>query len=80
MNQVEIDELVTVTDNEGNIYQYQVAECYTVEPNDNHIKSQGNQIELTLFTCAAKGTKRLVYKCYLRDGYEDQESVISDEM
>ena len=51
-----------------------------MEPNDNHIKSQGNQIELTLFTCAAKGTKRLVYKCYLIDGYEDQESVISDEM
>lgn len=79
LNKVAIDEIVTVTDSNGFIYQYQVTEFYIVESNDSSIKNQGENTELTLFTCAYKGTKRLVYKCFLVECFE-AESGGSDEM
>jgi sortase A len=40
-----------------------VTESFVVGPYDNSIKTQGDTEELTLFTCAEKGTKRFVVKC-----------------
>lgn len=42
---------------------YEVTETFVVGPFDNSIRTQGEREELTLFTCAEKGTKRFVIKC-----------------
>lgn len=63
LNQVEIGDKVTLLDTEGEIHSYEVSETFVVGPYDNSIKTQGDAEELTLFTCAEKGTKRFVVKC-----------------
>lgn len=63
LNQVEIGDKVTLLDTEGEIHSYEVSETFVVGPYDNSIKTQGEVEELTLFTCAEKGTKRFVVKC-----------------
>lgn len=42
---------------------------FVVGPYDNSIKTQSDTEELTLFTCAERGTKRFVVKC-VPDGEE----------
>ena len=44
-----------------------VTDTYAVDPYDNSIKDQGEERELTLFTCAQKGTMRFVVRCLLRE-------------
>ena len=39
-------------------------ETFVVGPFDHSIRTQGEREELTLFTCAEKGTKRFVVKCF----------------
>ena len=63
LNQVEIGDVVTLLDTEGEIHSYEVSETFVVGPYDNSIKTQGDTEELTLFTCAERGTKRFVVKC-----------------
>lgn len=63
LNQVEIGDVVTLLDTEGEIHSYEVSETFVIGPYDNSIKTQGDTEELTLFTCAERGTKRFVVKC-----------------
>lgn len=63
LNQVEIGDLVTLLDTDGVLHSYEVTESFVVGPYDNSIKTQGDMEELTLFTCAERGTKRFVVKC-----------------
>ncbi len=63
LNQVEIGDLVTLLDTDGVLHSYEVTESFVVGSYDNSIKTQGDRSELTLFTCAEKGTKRFVVKC-----------------
>lgn len=63
LNQVEEGDVVTLLDTNGVIYSYEVTESFVVGPYDNSIKTQGDTEELTLFTCAERGTKRFVVKC-----------------
>lgn len=63
LNQVEAGDVVTLLDTNGVIYSYEVSESFVVGPYDSSIKTQGDTEELTLFTCAERGTKRFVVKC-----------------
>lgn len=63
LNQVETGDVVTLLDTDGVLHSYEVTESFVVGPYDNSIKTQGDRSELTLFTCAEKGTKRFVVKC-----------------
>ena len=54
-------------DRNGITYTYEVADSFVTDPYDNSIKVQGEETELTLFTCANKGTMRFVVKCVLRE-------------
>lgn len=63
LNQVEIGDEVTLLDVNGELHFYEVKETFVVGPYDNSIKSQSETEELTLFTCAERGSKRFVVKC-----------------
>lgn len=63
LNQVTTGNVVTLLDSEGTLHAYEVIETFVVGPYDNSIKTQGDSEELTLFTCAERGTKRFVVKC-----------------
>ena len=63
LNQVTTEDVVTLLDTEGAHHTYEVTENFVVGPYDNSIKTQGDTEELTLFTCAERGTKRFVVKC-----------------
>ena len=67
LNEVCIGSEVTLLDRGGIIYTYEVADSFVTNPYDNSIKVQGEETELTLFTCANKGTMRFVVKCVLRE-------------
>ena len=63
LNKVSIGDIVTLLDTEGMLHSYEVTETFVVGPFDHSIRTQGEREELTLFTCAEKGTKRFVVKC-----------------
>jgi sortase A len=63
LNQVKTGDVVTLLDTDGVLHSYEVTESFVVGPYDNSIKTQGDTEELTLFTCAERGTKRFVVKC-----------------
>lgn len=63
LNQVTTGDVVTLLDAEGTLHTYELTETFVVGPYDNSIKTQGDIEELTLFTCAERGTKRFVVKC-----------------
>lgn len=63
LNQIAIGAEVSVMDKTGAVHLYEVTETFVVNPYDNSIKAQSGTEELTLFTCAEKGTKRFVVKC-----------------
>ena len=67
LNEVCIGSVVILLDRGGIIYTYEVADSFVTNPYDNSIKVQGEETELTLFTCANKGTMRFVVKCVLRE-------------
>lgn len=67
LNEVSVGSEVTLLDKDGIIYTYKVADSFVTDPYDNSIKVQGEETELTLFTCANKGTMRFVVKCVLRE-------------
>ena len=63
LNQVEIGDVVTLLDVDGELHSYEVKETFVVGPYDNSIKTQSETEELTLFTCTERGSKRFVVKC-----------------
>ena len=63
LNQVTTGDVVTLLDAEGTLHTYELTETFVVGPYDNSIKTLGDIEELTLFTCAERGTKRFVVKC-----------------
>ena len=63
LNKVVAGDNVTLLDRTGVLHKYDVTETLVVGPYDNSIRTQGEEEELTLFTCAEKGTKRFVVKC-----------------
>ena len=63
LNKVVIGDIVTLLDTDGVLHSYEVTETFVVGPFDHSIRTQGEREELTLFTCAEKGTKRFVVKC-----------------
>ena len=67
LNELSVGSEVALLDRNGNTYTYEVADSFVTDPYDNSIKVQGEETELTLFTCANKGTMRFVVKCVLRE-------------
>ncbi len=63
LNQIQTGDVVSLLDINGEQHFYEVTESFVVGPYDNSIKAQSDAEELTLFTCAEKGTKRFVVKC-----------------
>lgn len=63
LNQIELGDVVTLLDTTGELHSYEVVDFFVVGPYDNSIKTQSEAEELTLFTCAERGTKRFVVKC-----------------
>ena len=70
LNQVKSGDEVQILDKEGQKHIYEVTGTDVIAPNDNSIKAQGKDKELTLFTCAEKGTRRFVVKCRYKGGSE----------
>lgn len=60
-------DVIKLTDKKGNEYFYQAESMEVVGPYDNSVKEQGEEAELTLITCANKGTMRLIVKCTMSD-------------
>lgn len=67
LNQIFIGDIVTIIDRKGRTHIYEVAENEVVNPYDNSIKTQGEEKELTLFTCSQKGTMRFAVRCRYRE-------------
>lgn len=63
LNQVKVGDKVTLLDRNRTYHNYEVTDRFVVGPYDNSIRTQGENEELTLFTCAEKGKKRFVVKC-----------------
>lgn len=70
LNRLCIGDEVKVTDKEGEVYLYEVAEIRVVGPYDNSVKEQGEERKLTLLTCENSGTMRLIVSC---DKKEEEE-------
>lgn len=58
-----IGDEVKVTDKEGEVHLYEVAEITVVDPYDNSVKEQREEMKLTLLTCENSGTMRLIVSC-----------------
>lgn len=63
LSQTNIGDEVTIMDPSGNTHRYRIADSYIVDAYDTDIKAQSDNEELTLFTCADRGTMRYVVKC-----------------
>lgn len=63
---------VMITDKNGLKHIYEVTETEVVNPYDNSIKTQGDEKELTLFTCSQKGTMRFVVRCIYKEAVMDE--------
>ena len=62
LSQISIGDEVMITDKKGQEHIYEVTETEVVNPYDNSIKTQGDEKELTLFTCSQKGTMKYSIK------------------
>ena len=67
LNEINKGDEVTLMNADGEVLNYEVTDFYVVGPYDNSIKDQGEKEELTLFTCAEKGSKRFVVKCIRKE-------------
>lgn len=65
--QVKTGDVVSVMDDSGEVHLYEVEETFVINPYDNSIKTQSEEKELTLFTCANKGTMRFVARCRAKE-------------
>ena len=71
LNQISIGDVVTIIDKKGQAHIYKVTETEVVNPYDNSIKTQGEEKEVTLFTCSQKGTMRFVVKCRYKEAADE---------
>lgn len=64
LKEIEIDDSITVIDQEGNSTNYTVIEKTNCEPDDfsKFLPMEENSREITLITCESEGTQRLVVK------------------
>ena len=60
---VKLGDTVYVTNKEGITHEYVVTQMKTVKPYDAWVTEESDTEVLTLFTCADRGTNRLVCKC-----------------
>jgi sortase A len=67
LNEIKKGDEVTLMNVDGEVLDYEVTDFYVVGPYDNSIKNQDEKEELTLFTCAEKGSKRFVVKCIRKE-------------
>ena len=67
LNEISKGDLVTLMNADGEVLNYEVTDFYVVGPYDNSIKDQREEAELTLFTCAEKGSMRFVVKCIMKE-------------
>ena len=58
---------VTLTDMDGNVFRYEVAEVTTLSPNAVETMTSG-EWPLTLFTCTVGGQQRVTVRCDWSDG------------
>ena len=72
LNQISIGDNVTIIDKNGQTHIYEVTDTEVVNPYDNSIKTQGEEKELTLFTCSQKGTMRFVVRCRYKEAGVDE--------
>ena len=72
LNQISIGDDVTIIDKNGQTHIYEVTGTEVVNPYDNSIKTQGEEKELTLFTCSQKGTMRFVVRCRYKEAVVDE--------
>ncbi len=72
LSQISIGDEVMITDKNGLRHIYEVTETEVVNPYDNSIKTQGDEKELTLFTCSRKGTMRFVVRCIYKEAVLDE--------
>ena len=72
LSQISIGDEVMITDKNGLKHIYEVTETEVVNPYDNSIKTQGDEKELTLFTCSRKGTMRFVVRCIYKEAVMDE--------
>ena len=72
LNQISIGDDVTVIDKNGQTHIYEVTDTEVVNPYANSIKTQGDEKELTLFTCSQKGTMRFVVRCIYKEAVMDE--------
>ncbi len=72
LNQISIGDNVTIIDKNGQTHIYEVTDTEVVNPYDNSIKTQGEEKELTLFTCSQKGTMRFVVRCIYKEAVMDE--------
>ncbi len=61
-----------IIDKKGQKHIYEVTETEVVNPYDNSIKTQGDEKELTLFTCLQKGTVCFVVRCIYKEAAMDE--------
>ncbi len=67
LNQISIGDTVTLIDKSGTVYTYEVQETSVIDPYDKSIKNQGEESELTLFTCSQGGSMRFAVRCILSE-------------
>jgi len=72
VDESEIGDEIMITDKNGLKHIYEVTETEIVNPYDNSIKTQGDEKELTLFTCSQKGTMRFVVRCIYKEAVMDE--------
>jgi sortase A len=71
LSQAAIGDEVTILDKNGETHIYEITDNFVVNPYDNSIKTQTGEEELTLFTCAQKGTMRYVVKCVPKEAADE---------
>ena len=72
LNQISIGDDVTIIDKNGQTHIYEVTGTEVVNSYDNSIKTQGEEKELTLFTCSQKGTMHFVVICRYKEAVVDE--------
>lgn len=73
LKNVKLEDVVTITDADNNVYRYEVYDSFVVDPEEVWILTDltdddNNKLEvLTLFTCEKNGKKRRVIRCMRLD-------------
>lgn len=67
IHKLDSGDAVVLTDENGNIFTYEVYDSYVVEPSDmSVVENTDDERQLTLISCENNGTKRLIVKCRIK--------------